>query len=274
MDPLQSNEVIQQFMKLLEENGRQGQAADLSQVMWYMDGMARQYEAVLQELKEVRQQLNQVQEPSAKYVVQGAVAKLERKAHQLKETLDGLWEKIAGCARSAVEGFKENGVAALDKAVAALGVKNTLEALQEHITSMIDGTKRNIEKVENLGHELRSAGGHLKNAGRAMTGKETQTVDGGQEGRFQSVVLAPMRTVRKMLSSMNNATLAAIGGVEHLEQTAEAAREHQAERAAEKPGKRLEKKPSVRQALRRNQAEIADKPAPAPDKEKKQEAAL
>ncbi len=77
-----------------------------------------------------------------------------------------------------------------------------------------------------------------------------------------------------MLSSMNNATLAAIGGVEHLEQTAEAAREHQAERAAQKPGKRLEKKPSVRQALRQNQAEIADKPAPAPDKDKKQEAAL
>ncbi len=274
MNPLQSNEVIQQFMKLLEENGRQGQAADLSQLMWYMDGMARQYEVVLQELKEVRQQLNQVQEPSAKYVVQGAVAKLELKAHQLKETLDGLWEKIAGCARSAVEGFKENGVAALDKAVSALGVKNTLEAMQEHISGMIDGTKRNIEKVENLGHELRSAGGHLKNAGRAVTGKETQQVDGGQEGRFQSVILAPMRTVRKMLSSMNNATLAAIGGVEHLEQTAEAAREHQAERAAQKLGKRLEKKPSVRQALRQNQAEIADKPAPAPDKDKKQEATL
>jgi len=99
-------------------------------------------------------------------------------------------------------------------------------------------------------------------------------VDGGQEGRFQSVVLAPMRAVRKLLTSMNNATLAAIGRVEHLEQTAEAAREHQTERAAQRPGKRLAKKPSIRQALRKNQAEIAGKPAPAPDKEKKKEAAL
>lgn len=57
MDPLQSNETIQQFMKLLEENGRQGQVQDLSALMWYMDGMNRQYEAVLQELQEVRQQL-------------------------------------------------------------------------------------------------------------------------------------------------------------------------------------------------------------------------
>ena len=44
-------------MKLLEENNRQGQASDLSQLMWYMDGMNRQFEAVLAELQEVREQL-------------------------------------------------------------------------------------------------------------------------------------------------------------------------------------------------------------------------
>lgn len=274
MDPLQGNEAIQQFMKLLEENGRQGQAADLSQLMWYMDGMARQYDAVLQELQEVRQQLTQVREPSVKFVAQGAVAKLEHKAHQIKETLDTLWEKIAGCATAAVENFKEAGVSALDKAVAAMGVKSVLESLQEKISGMIADTKQNIEKVESIGHELRSVGGHLKNAGRAMTGKETQRVDGGKEGRFQSVVLAPMRGTQKLLSGMNNATLAAIGGVEYLEQSADTARDHQAERTAEKPGKRLEKKSSIRQALKENQDKIAAKSAPAPDKEKKQEAAL
>lgn len=274
MDPLQSNEAIQQFMKLLEENNRQGQAADLSQLMWYMDGMSRQYDAVLQELKEVRQQLSQVQEPSVKYIMQNAAAKLESKANQIKETLDSLWKKIADCARSAVENFKDAGVSALDKAVSAIGVKNVLESLQEKISGMIADTKQNIEKVEDIGHELRSVGGHLKNAGRAITGKETQVVDGGQEGRFQSVVLAPLRTIRGLLSNMNNATLAAIGGLESLEVSAATAREAQAERAEQRPGKRLAKKPSIRQALQNNQAEIAAKSAPAMDKEKKQEAAL
>jgi len=125
MDPLQGSEAIQQFKKLLEENGREGQSADLSVLMWYMDGMMRQYESVLQELQNVRQQLGQVQEPSIKYAAQKAAAKLEHKAHQIKETLDSLWEKIAGCA-AAVENFKEAGVSALDKAVAAIGVKTVL----------------------------------------------------------------------------------------------------------------------------------------------------
>lgn len=268
MDPLQSQDAIQQFMKLLGENGRREQAMDLSALMWYMDGMNRQYEAVLQELQQVRQQLDQVQEPSAKYVMQGAAAKLEHKAHQIKETLDNLWEKIAGCAAAAVENFKEAGVSALDKAVSAIGAKNVLESLQEKISGMIADTKQNIEKVENIGHELRSVGGHLRNAGRAIAGKETQTVDGGQEGRFQSVVLAPMRATKSLLSNMNNATLAAIGRVESLELSAEAVREARAERQAEQ-------KPSIRQALVEKKAEAAARPAPVPEKDHKPpEAAL
>ena len=83
-----------------------------------------------------------------------------------------------------------------------------------------------------------------------------------------------MRTVQRVLGDMRNSTLAAIGGLESLELSAEAAREAQAERAAQKPGKRLEKKPSIRQALQKNQAEIATKSVPAPDQVKKQEAAL
>ena len=268
MDPLQSSEAIQQFIKLLEENGRQGQAQDVSQLLFYLDGMSRQYDAVLRELQEVRQQLTQAQEPSVKYVMQNTAAKLERRVHQIKDTLDNLWEKIAECAATAVENFKDAGVSALDKAVSAMGVKKVLESLQDHLSGMIADTKRNIEKVENIGHELRSVGGHLKNAGRAMTGKEAQVVDGGQEGRFQSVVLAPMRATQKLLTTMNNTTLATIGGVENLERTAEAAREARAER---KP----EKKPSIRQTLAEKKAEAAARSASAPEKEHKpQEAAL
>jgi len=79
--------------------------------------------------------------------------------------------------------------------------------------------------------------------------KEAQVVDGGQEGRLQSVVLAPMRATQRLLSGMNNATLAAIGSAEHLEQRAAEVRAAKAERTAERPGKRLTKKPSVRKDL-------------------------
>jgi len=148
-----------------------------------------------------------------------------------------------------------------------MGVKDTLESFREKIVSMTADAKRGIEKAENIGHELRSVGGHLKNAGRAMTGKGIQAVDGGTEGRFQAAVLAPMRASVKLLSEMNNATLAAIGGLEGLEQSAEAVRSHRAEG---KSGKK-----SIRQDLEANRAEIAARGAVSREKEKKpQEAAL
>ena len=259
-------------MKLLEENGRQGQAADLSQLLLYMDGMIRQFNAAVQELQETKAQLAYEKQPAVQKIMQGVVTNLENKLEWARNMLAGLRERITGCARTAVENFKEAGVSALDKAVSAMGVKKVLESLQDHLSGMIADTKQNIEKVENIGHELRSVGGHLKNAGRAMTGKEAQAVDGGQEGRFQSAVLAPMRATQNLLTNMNNATLAAIGGVEHLEQTAEGAREA---RTAQKPGRRLEKKPSIRQLLAEKKEEAAARSASAPEKEHKpQEAAL
>ena len=71
MDPSQNNEVIQQFIKLLEENGRQGQAADLSALLWYMDGMNRQFDAVCQELQEVKAQLAYEKQPAVQKIMQG-----------------------------------------------------------------------------------------------------------------------------------------------------------------------------------------------------------
>ena len=267
MDPLQSTETIQQFLKLLEENGRQGQAADLSQLMWYIDGMMRQFDAVNQELQEVKAQLAHEKQPAVQKIMQGVIANLENKVEWARNLLGGLWERIAENAAAAVGNFKEIGVAALDRAVSGLHIRNAMEALQESVSGLVADTRQNIEKVEKIGQELRSVGGHLKNAGRAMTG--------GQEGLFQSAVLAPMRTTQRLFSSMNNATLAAIGNLEHLEQTAEAARETRAERTSQRPGKHVAKKPSIRQELAEKKAAVASQPVPAPDKERQAaEAAL
>lgn len=262
MDPLQGNEAIQQFMKLLVENGRRGQAMDLSALMWYMDGMNRQYEAVLTELQALKEQLSQEKKPSVKYVMQRTAAKLEHKTHQIKDVLDSLWEKVAQCAADAVRDVKEMGVSALDKAISALGVKKALETLQEGISGLAADTRKSIVKVEHMGHDLRSAGTHLKNAGRAMLGKEPQVVNGGQEGRFQSVLLAPMRTTQRLLIGMNNATLAAIGSTEHLERRASEVRDVRAERTAAG-------KPSIRKNLEEKKAQVAAQSAPAPDRSHK-----
>lgn len=262
---------FQEFLKLLEENGRETQGQDLSLMSWYLDGMERQFDAVLQELAAVKAELAQVteQQASSRSLLAGAVEALEWMVEDARDRLTAFRDKIMEGVKDGLERFKDAGVSALDSAVTAMGVKKGLEHLQEGVQSSLSRMKDALDKMEEMGSELRSAGAHLKNAGRAMTGGEMQIVDGGQEGRFQSVVLAPMRGAHKLLSSINNNTLAAIGAVEDLEQSADMARDRREERAAQKPGKRLEKKPSIRQALQKNQAEVAARSAPAPDRDHK-----
>lgn|GEM_PF-1810811 len=281
---LQENQAVQEFMKLLMEN-RPDKGQDYSMMLFQMDNMAGRLETALNELQEVKQQLAEVRESPAKNFITRAVNAVENRLHAMQERLSDMKDHIVESARQAVDDFKQAGVSVLDKAVSALGIKKGLEAMQEDLSASIADMKQSIGKMETIGHELRSVGGHVKNVGRAVIGKEQQTVDGGMEGRFQAAILAPMRMEKKILGQLNNMALAAIGGVERLEQAAgreqepvEEAEPEQPEELGEEPEKpvaREEKKPSVLKDLREMQAQAAARPAPTPDREKKpQEAAL
>lgn len=274
MNPIQSNQIIQDFIKLLAENSRGGQSEELTRLVQYMEEINQQFEALNRELSEIKKQCVRNGEPNnhETHAISDMTHTLMNKAQEVKEKLDSLWEKITECAVTALQNFKDHGTMALDKAVSMMNVKPALEAIQENISGMMEGARRNIEKVEDIGRELRSAGAHLKNAGRAVSGKEVQEVDGGHEGWVQATALFPMRTVQKLLTGMNNSTLAMIGSVEHLEQSAENAREAISKRAAEKPGKRLTPKLSIRKALAKHEKDSAAMSGPTPER-KQQEAA-
>ena len=186
--------------------------------------------------------------------------------------------------------MKQSGIKALDKAVSAIGIKKGLEAMQENLSCSISDIKSSIERVETVGKELRSVGGHLKNAGHAVIGREQKAVDGGTEGRFQAAVLAPMRTEKGILDRMNNLVLAAIGSVERLEEAGERARSGavREDSRGDKGGtdrprgveplkteRKAGEKPSVLEDLQEGKKQAASHAAPAAEKVRKvQEAAI
>lgn len=268
---------FQEFIDLLNTNGRTAQGQDLSLMGWYIDGLERQLEAVTQELHDVKAELAAATEQQTQHkpALTKLVEALQEKVGQVRQALSNFKDKIVSCAKDAAARFMDAGVSALDNAVAAMGLKQGMEHLQENLQEAVTGARAVVERGEQVGQELRSAGSHLRNAARAAAGKDIPEPNVSQEGRFQAAVLAPMRGTCKVLSGLNNAALAAIGTAERLEQAADVAREHQAERAAHRPGRRLAKKSSVRQALKDKRAEMSRASVPSPEREKKpQEAAL
>lgn len=273
MDPLQGNEAIQQLIKLLEENNRRLKATELSYMISAIDNIDKQYSELLSMIQDRRTLLA---EAAAECYAAGvespdlsAFQMMQKEAELVLAKVAAVKEKIVVWAKAAVEDFKQIGVSALDTAMSTLNVHSMLETLRKQAHSSALNIIVTMQRAETMGQEMRSVGGHLKNVIRVVNGKEAQVVDGGQEGKFQSVILAPMRAVRKMLSGINNAALAAIGGVEHLSESAEAARKARAERATQKPGKRLAKKSSIRQDLEAKKVQVAARSAPVPDRDHK-----
>lgn len=177
---------------------------------------------------------------------------LEKGVHAARERLAAVKEQIAEGAARAVEEVKHAGLAGLNKAVSFLGVKKTLNLLRGDLHNTVTDAKATIAKVEAVGEELRSVGGHLKQAGRATVGKERQEVDASKEGRFQAGLLAPLRSFRDIVEHMEQSAGKAVGQLEKLEQAAA-------------------RKPSVLDNLKK--AEKPEKAAPAP-KRAEPEAAL
>lgn len=283
MEQVRENQDVQEFLQSLIENyPNQGQ--DYSMMLFQVDGMSRQLGAALNELREVKAQLAEMQETPVKKFVTRAVDAVAGRFHAIQERLSGIKDHIVENAKQAVADFKQKGVEGLDKAVAALGIKQGLEAIQQDLSTSISDMMQSIGKIETIGKELRSVGGHVKNVGRAVAGKEQQAVTGGKAGRFQAAILAPLRAEKRILGQLNNLALAAIGGVERLEQAAgreleqpEAIEQEQPEKLGaglEKPVAHEEKKPSVLKDLQEKKAQAA-RAAPVQDKERKpQETAL
>lgn len=176
-------------------------------------------------------------------LLSAAVTGLEKGVHAARERLAAVKEQIAEGAARAVEEVKHAGLAGLNKAVSFLGVKKTLNLLRGDLHNTVTDAKATIAKVEAVGEELRSVGGHLKQAGRATVGKERQEVDASKEGRFQAGLLAPLRSFRDIVEHMEQSAGKAVGQLEKLEQAAA-------------------RKPSVLDNLKK--AEKPEKAAPAP----------
>lgn len=261
---MQDNEKIAQLLAQLMENGQKEQAADIRQLCGYVDSLEKQYAAVLTELQGIKQQLSEtaVQKRPFRVQVSDAVQAAETALKQARDQLPALKEDLAIWAETTADDIRRMGISALDSAASFLGIRQILENIRDALESALKSVRSAIHQVETVGQELRDAGNHLANAGRAAVGREVQSKDVTQEGRFQAVVLAPLRSTDRMLSVMNRTAEAAVSGVERLERSAEQNR-----------GKR--ERTSVRQRLEQKKEIVSQAPsAPHQPGKRKSEAVI
>lgn len=249
--PLSENPAVVELLALLAKNKAAEQYADFGKLVSCVSSMEEQLNRTVTELSAVRKELRTLQESLSKEDkanLSGMAASLETAVRRAREQLHSIRENIIRAAQTAVNGLKDKGVIGLHDALEALGVRKAMTALQTHLNHTARALETGIARMEAVRQEMQSVGGHVRNIGRALSGKERLEVKAGQTQNGKGAVLTPLRRVHSALRRAENLAGRAVEHLEKLERTAQ------------------EKKPSIRETLKNYESRPA-RPKEAVEKE-------
>ncbi len=118
------------YMEQGEENGLAKEQQEVESLVNYLEGMESQFGKVLEELKEVRGQLTQIQDKGIRATAARVIDNAENKVQEIGSQISLIKQNLIRSAKNAVESFKEKGVDALRKVVSAMKIPNAFSLLK------------------------------------------------------------------------------------------------------------------------------------------------
>lgn len=203
---MEQPEIVELF-RVLEGNGLKKEQKEVESLVKYLDGMEIQFGQVLEELRDVKEQLSQIQDSGVKASVLRITEQAGGKVQEAGEKIHTVRKNLIQSAKNAVQTFRGKGKDALRKAVSSMKIPSALARIQEGLHGAVECMNRQADKMAVLNSELHAAWDHIKNAGRIFRGKElekveTQAVDKGITVKIRKSFLA----LSGRLSSMEQTT--------------------------------------------------------------------
>lgn len=169
---MEQPEIVELF-RILEGNGLTKEQKEVESLVKYLDGMEVQFGQVLEELRDVKEQLSQIQDGGVKASVLRIAEQAQGKVQEVGGQLNTVRKNLIQSAGNALQTYKEKGKDALRKAVSAMKIPSALARIQEGLHRAVESMNRQADRMEVLNGELLAAGGHIKNVGRIFRGERT-----------------------------------------------------------------------------------------------------
>lgn len=217
--PLQENEYVKELLAVLKEHQSPG-GKELTEAIGQVAEMEKRLADAVDELKLMRRDLAQIQSHPLKTALQNSILTLQDRILALRDNLAELKAGIIEGCKHALADFKEHGVAALDGVARFFHLKKGLEAVRDNLSQGIRIDQKAISKIEAVSAEYHEAGRHLKNMGRALTGKASIR-EAKPKGILAKTVQAPYRAELACLTAMKNSVEQSIASMARLEQAAQ-----------------------------------------------------
>jgi uncharacterized phage infection (PIP) family protein YhgE len=253
--PLEDNREVAALLRYMIQHQQKQTHEDFTALLKTVSALEEQLRATNAELRTVKRELNTVRDsltPSQRSSGERLVKAAETALRQAGEQLRNIREKIVQTAKNTLESVRQAGISGLNGLSNLLGVRKALRGLKAQMGRTAGTLETGISRMEAAGKELRGAGEHLRNIGRALAGREPLA----KQAEKQAAALAPLRGLAGAFRKMEERASHALGALEKLELVAEV------------------KKPSVRETLKKLESRQTDAKAPARENVPGKEAAL
>ncbi len=225
---------IRELLQVLKGNGLEKEYQEVEALVSYLDSMENRFGQVLNELKEIKGQIPQVQNRGIRDKVSEIADASEKWTEETKNKLRETKETVKERVKDALAAFRESGIKALQKIITAMKIPEILKGLEKNFHRGMESADHSAEKILAARNELHAIGVHAKNLGGIIAGKETR----------QNGFTAPDRGI---LFKIESAYRSMSKGFSTMEQAAASVRK----RLEQFLARGQEQKPSVRAELNR-----------------------
>ena len=180
MDVLKNSPQIAELLEILDRNGLTKEKDEVTSLVDYIGSMENTLSSMMNELSEMRNEVRQIHDNTLRakcsQLLQNTGDKVKQAAKMVGTAKDNL---IRGAER-AIQEFKLRGKDALIKAVEAMKIPKTIQALQKCFGNLSKHMEHSASRMDVFRSEMQDVGAHLKKAGRTLFGmsaKETKKHD-------------------------------------------------------------------------------------------------
>ena len=170
--PIMNDPIVKEYMSMLFDNNQHKEYDNTKGLVEYIESMEKQFEILTQELRDIKEQLNSMQNPIMKMRMQSTLNKTQDVVDISMNKLNDLKTNLKNSMKDCIQSFKQHGRSGIVKMIDLLHIRDGLNGLQKTLIKALNRTNHMIQTVDSMTVEMKNAKRNIKNIGLLLVGKK------------------------------------------------------------------------------------------------------
>lgn len=220
-EAMTKDERIIELLETLTRNQMNHEANEVFELCTYVDGLEKKLDAMSVELSGIRQELKAVRENTIPNHIREQMhvvsSHLKEQCQIMKNEIRDIKERITSKAAEINMAFRKKGRDALFKIAEVTHLKQKLISLRNRVNGATEDVKDTIDRIYELGSQVRMANQNKANAYRSFMGKDQVDYSLKRGITMAEVLAKPWEVRQDLLENMSRHLTGAIENVTSLE---------------------------------------------------------